>query len=373
MIAFARTDTSVLARWWWTVDRVTIAALMLLILIGAILTLAASPTVAERVGLPPYHFVMRQAVFLVPAIVAMVGVSLMPPLWVRRAAVVAFLFFLLLLALTLVAGSEIKGARRWIDIAGFSVQPSEFIRPTFAVVAAWLFAEHRTNPGFPGNHLSMALCAVVVGLLVLQPDFGMTLMVVAVWGIEFFMAGLPWVWVILLALLAVGGAAGGYFLLPHVAARVDRFLDPASGDSYQVTTSINAIQNGGLIGRGPGEGVIKAVLPDAHTDFIFAVAGEEFGVLACVVIVGLFALVVLRGLSRVMEERNLFVLLAVTGLLANFGLQAFVNMGVAVSLVPTTGMTLPFISYGGSSLLATALGMGMVLALTRRRLSSEVI
>ncbi len=367
MSAFTRTDTSILGHWWWTIDRWTMAAVALLILIGMMLTLAASPPVAERLSYTPYHFVQRQLVFLPFAIALLLGTSLMSPRGIRRLAMGLFGIALLLMLATFVFGTEINGARRWISLAGLSLQPSEFIKPAFAVLAAWLFAMPQSDGMSAGRYISIALYALVVGILLLQPDFGMTVVVSAVWFTQFFLAGLPVIWVMLFIVAGLGGAVGAYLLLPHVASRVDRFIDPASGDSYQVMRSLQAFGNGGAFGRGPGEGSVKSVLPDAHTDFIFAVAGEEFGLVACLIIVGLFAFIVLRGIASALKEHDLFIVLAVSGLLVQFGLQAFINMGSTLHLMPTKGMTLPFISYGGSSLVAVALCMGMVLALTRRR------
>ena len=272
-----------------------------------------------------------------------------------------------LLVLTLLVGPEIKGARRWLPVMSFSLQPSEIAKPAFAVVTAWMFAEHRLRPEFPGYRIGAALLMLMIGLLVLQPDLGMTVVVSTVWFTQLFAAGLPMIFVILLGILGIGGLVGAYFLLPHVASRIDRFLDPAAGDSYQINRSLEAFANGGIFGRGPGEGVIKTMLPDAHADFIFSVAGEEFGLIACLLLVALFAFVVIRGLGRLLQDQNFFVMLAGTGLVVMFGVQALVNMGSSLHLLPTKGMTLPFISYGGSSLIGLAFAMGMVLGLTRRR------
>ncbi|MFQ5774238.1 MAG: putative lipid II flippase FtsW [Kiloniellaceae bacterium] len=371
MIEFARTDTSVLGRWWWTVDRWTLAALVALMCFGAILMLAVSPAAAARIdGLGTFQLARRQILFLSIAVFAVVGVSLLDPRAVRRFAVLGLAGSLLLLILTLFVGAEIKGATRWLGIGGFSFQPSEFAKPFFAVAAAWMLAADTTEDGSPGLWMAATLWLVLVSLLLLEPDVGQSFVVTAVWGIQLFLAGLSLPWVGVLGLGAAMGLLGAYFALPYVAARIDGFLDPGSGDRYQIERSMEAFMNGGLFGRGPGEGRIKALLPDAHSDFIFAVAGEELGLLACLVILGLFAFVVLRGFARLLQEDSLFVLLACTGLLAQFGLQALINMASALHLMPTKGMTLPFISYGGSSLLALALGMGMVLALTRRRVGA---
>lgn len=368
---FARIDQSPVARWWWTVDRWSLAALFMLIGFGIVMSLAASPPVAERIGYDSMHFVRRHLAMLPLAVGIMFVVSLQPPRTIRRIALIGFGISLALLALTFVVGAEIKGARRWINLPGLSLQPSEFVKPTFAVVAAWLFTEQRLRPGFPGNLICTALFLAILAMLIKQPDIGMAAVVAAVWFAQFFMAGLRLYWVAAGALAGLGGLAGAYTYIPHVRGRIDRFLDPSVGDSYQVNRSIEAFANGGLWGRGPGEGTVKDVLPDAHADFVFAVAGEEFGVIICLVIVALFAFIVLRGLSRMSQEGSLFVLLAASGLLIQFGLQAAINMASSLHLIPTKGMTLPFLSYGGSSLLALGLGMGMMLALTRRRLGGS--
>lgn len=367
MIDMSRTDRSVVGRWWWTVDRWTLLAVFLLAGAGIILVAAASPPVADRIGFDSFHFVRRQLVFLGPALVLMVLISLMSPLWVRRMAAIGFVGAVVLLVATLFIGPEIKGANRWLNLGGFVLQPSEFIKPTFAVVVAWMLAEQRRTPGFPGGIISFALLGLLLGLLMMQPDVGMAMVVVAMWFIQVFVAGLALFWVAVFAILGVVILVGAYAIFPHVASRIDRFLDPSSGDTYQVETALNAFGNGGLFGTGPGEGIVKTILPDAHADFIFAVVGEEFGLIVALGILGLFAFLVIRGLARLLQEKDLFILLAVTGVLAQIGLQAVINMGVNMRLLPAKGMTLPFISYGGSSLLALAIGMGIVLAFTRRR------
>jgi cell division protein FtsW len=368
---FARIDQSPVARWWWTVDRWSLGALMALIAVGAVLSMAASPAVAVRIGYDPLHFVKRHLAAVPISLAIMFLVSLLPPRKIRRAAFVLFAVSMAMLVLTLVIGIEVKGARRWIGVAGMPVQPSELVKPTFAIVAAWLFAEQRRNPQFYGNWISIGLFMMIMAILIKQPDFGMAVVVAAVWFAQFFMAGLRFYW---LGIGLVGGVSmmlAAYEWLPHVTDRINRFLDPSAGDSYQVRRSLEAFMSGGLWGKGPGEGTVKDVLPDAHADFVFAVAGEEFGLVACILIIGLFAFIVLRGLSRLLQEQDQFVLLAATGLLIQFGLQAVINMASALRLIPTKGMTLPFLSYGVSSMLALALGMGMLLALTRRRLGGD--
>jgi cell division protein FtsW len=371
--SFTRLDTSLLGQWWWTVDRVLLGAIALLIGVGMVLIMAAGPPAAARIGAGTFHFVQRQFLFVPVAAVLVVGVSILPARQVRRLAVVLFGLFTLLLISTLVLSSDIKGASRWISFGPFALQPSEFVKPTFAVVTAWMFASARTQEGFPGNAIAILLMAIVGGLLVAQPDFGMTMVVACVWASQFFMAGLSLFWVVSLAAMGVGGAVLAYHMLPHVHDRVNRFLDPQTGDQYQIQKSMEAFTEGGLLGRGPGEGRVKEQLPDAHTDFIFAVAGEEFGLLLCLLIVALFAFIIIRASLRLRRENNLFVLLAASGLITQIGLQALINMASSLSLIPTKGMTLPFISYGGSSMLSTALCMGMILALTRRRAHGEVL
>jgi len=368
---FDRTNMSLLGRWWWTVDRLNVFALLLLVAIGSILVTAGSPPVAKRLDLPAFYFVHRHQVFLLIGMAAMFIISLLPPVAIRRLAVVGFCASIALMVLVPFIGVQTKGAHRWIDIMGLSIQPSEFMKPCFAVVMAWVCAEKHRRLDFPGYRIAIGLYLLVVVLLVAQPDIGMTLTVTAMWAIQLFISGLPFLWVFVMIALGTCGIFGAYHIFPHVAKRINNFLDPDAGDNYQIGRSLEAFRNGGLLGRGPGEGEIKQVLPDSHTDFIFAVAGEEFGVIVCLLILSIFAFVVLRGLTRVREENDLFVVLAVAGILAQFGIQSIINMGVAVNLFPAKGMTLPFLSYGGSSVVAIALGMGMMLALTRRRYGQQ--
>jgi cell division protein FtsW len=323
--------------------------------------------VAGRIGLDSFYLARHHLTVLPIALALIFSVSLLNPRAVRRLALLGFLVSMGFTVLTLLVGSEIKGATRWISLGGFSLQPSEFVKPTFAIVAAWLFSLPPGQGSIGGKAVSTLLFLAVVGTLALQPDLGMAAVVTATWCVQFFLAGLPAMWVLVCAALVVGGLVGAYLVFPHVTERVDGFLDPAAADSYQIDRSLEAFENGGLYGRGPGEGVVKQVLPDAHSDFIFAVAGEELGLFACLLIVVLFGFIVLRGYARLLNEHSLFVVLSGAGLLTTFGLQAVVNMASALHLIPTKGMTLPFISYGGSSLLALSLAMGMVLALTRRR------
>lgn len=363
----ARTDKSLFGQWWWTIDRWVFTVLIILMALGGVLNMATSPLMADRFNLHSFYFAQRHLMVLVPSFFGLVGVSLLTPPYLRHLAVLVFCSSILLLILVPFIGVEIKGARRWINLAGFSLQPSEFIKPSFAVVVAWLFTDKVTLFSLSGVSLAFFAYAVVMGLLLVQPDLGMSFMVSVIFFAQFFMMGLNLRWIIFGGVAGMGGLGVAYFLFPHVASRIDRFLNPASGDCYQVNRSLQAFMNGGLGGKGPGEGIVKKSLPDAHADFIFAVIGEEFGCLVCLALIFLFAFVVLRSFMRIFRETNLFIILSVTGLLTQFGFQALVNMASALHLIPTKGMTLPFISYGGSSMLALALGMGMVLGLTRRR------
>lgn len=372
-MALSRSDDSVLGRWWLTVDRWTLFAVATLIGFGYVMMLAASPAVAERIHQSRDVFILKQVVFLALAGLTVVGVSLLSPRGVWRLALFGCLAALALTAATLVMGVEIKGARRWISVPGMTVQPSEFLKPCFAVVAAWLLSEGQRVRHFPGMLLAGGVFALIAVLLKSQPDMGMLAVVAAVFFTQLFIGGLNLAMVGLGVGGLVGAAVSAYAFFPHVRSRVTRFLDPSSGDSYQVSTALEAFGNGGLLGRGPGEGRIKDVLPDAHADFVFAVVGEEFGMVICLVLLALFGFIVLRGLLRLLAEQDLFIVLASCGLVTSFGLQAFVNMASSLHLIPTKGMTLPFVSYGGSSVLAVALGIGMLLALTRRRARTETV
>jgi cell division protein FtsW len=370
-MSFSRADNSTLGRWWWTIDRWTLAALLALVGFGYVMMLAASPAVAERIGAASRNmFFIRQIVYLAAATALMVAVSMLSIRQVRMLGWLGLGVSVAMVAATLVIGVEIKGARRWLSVPGIgSIQPSEFLKPCFAIVAAWLIAEGKVNRRHGATLLAIIGFLGIAALLKGQPDIGMLLVVSAVFLAQFFVAGLNMFFVACIAGLGIAGAALAYTLFPHVQSRVHRFLDPESGDNFQVDVALQAFGHGGLLGRGPGEGRLKNVLPDAHADFIFAVAGEEFGLVVCLLILGLFAFVVVRGLVRLLGETDLFVVLASAGLLTQFGLQAFVNMASSLHLIPTKGMTLPFVSYGGSSVLAIALGMGMLLALTRKRLA----
>jgi cell division protein FtsW len=363
----SRAQPTLFSEWWRTVDRLTLAALGALMLGGIVLCLAASPPVAARIGLDPFHFVNRQVLFLIPAALVLIAASFLSPREIRKVALVVFAVSLVLTALTPYFGGEIKGARRWLVILGVNIQASEFLKPAFVILIAWLFAESAKRPEMPANSIALALLVVVVALLVLQPDFGQTMLIALVWGALFYIAGMRLIWVIGLAGAAGAGLIAAFFTVPHVAQRINRFLDPASGDTFNIDIATESFIRGGWFGRGPGEGTIKRVLPEGHTDFVFAVAAEEFGVVLCLILAALFAFIVIRALAKAMASDDSFIRFATAGLAMLFGLQSAINMAVNLHLMPAKGMTLPFISYGGSSLISLAYGMGMLVALTRER------
>lgn len=362
----SRLDKSPVATWWWTVDRWFLAAFLSLMGLGIVLSFAASPAVAERIGLGSFHFATRQIVYMIPAVMALLAVSFMTARQIRRFSLVMMGVMLVFMVAVLFVGIEVKGATRWLSLAGLSIQPSEFLKPAFVVICAWLFAEHRRQPDIPGNLFATILLGVVISLLLAQPDVGQTILVLGTWGVMFFMAGMPWLWIIVVGGLGAAGAVGAYTVFPHVAGRIDRFLT-GEGDTFQVDMGRDAVIQGGWFGVGPGEGTVKRMIPDSHADFVFSVAGEEFGIVLCLLIMSIFAFIVLRGLMTALKEEDDFTRFAVAGLVVVFGFQSIINMGVNLQLMPAKGMTLPFISYGGSSLIAVAISMGMVLALTRRR------
>jgi len=370
----SRADRSLFSDWAWTVDRWLLASLGLLIVAGLVFAMAGSPPVAERLHLPTFHFVNRQVLYLLPALAVMIATSFLSPRHVRRLALVIFVISLALVVATIFYGQEVKGAKRWI----FGVQPSEFLKPTFVVLVAWAFSEGARRKDVPGNLIALMLLPIAIAPLMLQPDFGQTMLISVVWAALFFMAGLHWIWVVGLGGLGGVSALLAYKFVPHVHTRIESFLEPpppVAGvpSNFQSETALESFIAGSWFGRGPGEGVIKRILPDSHTDFIFAVIGEEFGVLVCIALAGVFAFVVVRGLFSAARNSDPFCRFATAGLVMLFGLQSCINMAVNVHLMPAKGMTLPFVSYGGSSLISLSLGMGFLLAVTRKRPRSRVL
>ena len=369
----SRLDRNPIADWWWTIDRVLFVLITLLMITGIVLGLAGSPPVAERLGLPTFHFVIRQAENLAPAFIVMFLASFLTPRAVRRTALIVFVVGMALVVAALLFGVEVKGARRWINFAGLALQPSEFVKPAFVIMVAWAFSEGGRRNDVPGTYIGFFLLFATIIPLVLQPDIGQTMLISMVWVCLVFLSGLHLFWVIGLGGIGFGGLFAAYKLLPHVAERIDRFRNPASGDTFQVDNAVQSFVEGGWFGKGPGEGTIKRILPDSHTDFVFAVTAEEFGIIACLALLSVFAIVVLRGLYLARKSEEPFCRLAAAGLVILFGIQASINMAVNVHLMPAKGMTLPFISYGGSSLISLGLGMGFLLAVTRKRPRADYV
>ncbi len=364
---FSRTSQSITARWWWTVDRAMLAFIFVLYIIGAFMIATASPSVAIRIGAYEYLFLIKHFIVLLPSIIVMLVISLFDVDTLRRASMIAFVGCIVLLIYTLFFGLEVKGAKRWIDLPFFSLQPSEFAKPAFIVVTAWLMARYKENSQFKGHYYAWGIFLFLIALLLLQPDLGMTFVVTVSFFSVMFLAGLPFRYVFILAGLGVTAFVLIYMSFSHVQSRVDRFLNPESGDTYQIEKSLDAFKNGGITGTGPGQGEVKLRIPDAHADFIFSVAAEEFGLFFIIILIGIYGYIFVRGFNRIMDSDNLFIILSVGGLLTMFALQALVHMGSALHIVPTKGMTLPLISYGGSSLLSMSMVMGMILALTRKQ------
>lgn len=344
---------------------VTVGAALLTL--GLIMSLAASPAVAQKIKLPLYYFANKQVIFLALAATLMVGVSLLSLDNMRRLAVSVFMLSAVGIALTLVLGPDVKGASRWLYIFGVSVQPSEIIKPAFVVVCACLFARQNTRLDSSGAIYTFILLAGLCSLLVFQPDIGQMTLLIMVWIGVYFLAGASLFLLMFLCAVGLFGAYAIYLYLPHVTSRIDRFIDPSSGDTYQVDKAMEAVRASGLIGAGPGNGHVKFILPDAHSDYVFAVAAEEGGLIFAGIIVALFAFVIYRCFMHVLREPRHWVQLSVAGLTILFGLQACINLAVNLNLMPSKGMTLPFISYGGSSSIASALTFGLLLGLTRRR------
>ena len=363
----SRADKGLIADWWFTVDRVLLGCVLVLMAAGVLFSMAASPPVAARIGLDHFHFFTRQLVYLFPAVIVLLAASMLTIQTARRLALLVFVAGLGAMVAAILWGPEIKGAHRWLDLGPLNVQPSEFVKPAFAVCVAWFLAEGTRRPDMPGLWIGFGLFSLFAGLLVLQPDFGQLVLVSAVFGTLLLVYGISWFWIFGLGGVGVAGAAMAYFTFPHVASRVNRFLNPEDHDTFQVDVATQAFHNGGLMGTGPGGGSAKHILPDAHTDFIPSVIGEEFGFIACAVLIFIIGFIVLRVLRRALQASDPFVALALTGLVSMYGFQSFINLGVNLTLLPAKGMTLPFISYGGSSLIAMAFSMGLLLAFSRVR------
>ncbi len=362
----SRTSANPLARWWWQIDRTLLALFLLLFISGLILIGAAGPAVATRVGLDPSHFFIRHSVFAVIGVTAMFSVSMMNQALIRRGATIMFVGAVIGCLIALLYGADVKGARRWFYIGPFSVQPSEFLKPALFIMSAWLLSRPREAVKHWGLTSAVGLWALSAALLLLQPDLGMTIVTTVIWGAQMVIAGLPFLIILPLVVAGFVGLFVIYLTFPHVASRINRFIDSDAGDTYQIDKSLQAFANGGWFGEGPGQGDVIKYLPDAHADFIFAVAAEEMGFFAVIAIIWIYGMIILKSVRSVQNSKNLFIILAVCGLVGQIGLQAIIHMGSSVDLLPTKGMTLPFLSYGGSSLVSMGLIAGVLLALTRR-------
>ncbi|HEY4545801.1 MAG TPA: putative peptidoglycan glycosyltransferase FtsW [Pedomonas sp.] len=370
MTPFRRTDRTAVSRWFWTIDRVLLGLLLLLMSVGIVAVLSASPAAAHRYSggslrLGEMMYFQRHLFWVAVSLPVLIGTSMLSIQWLKRICLGGFAFFLLALMAVPFIGSDANGAARWISLGGFQFQPSEFIKPMFVVVTGWLLSTRYDDSTVPAFHVAGALMLVVIGFLVIQPDYGQSALIMAVWFAQAVLAGMS-LWIF--GVLAVGGLAGlgvAYMFVPHVQSRIDRFLF-AEGDTYQADKAMQCFQSGGIFGTGPGQGTVKMQLPEPHTDYIFAVIGEEFGMLACLCLAILYLAIISRVLLQMVNEEDPFTFLSVAGLTTQFGAQAFINMGVNLHLLPSKGMTLPFVSHGGSSFIATAFTMGLVLALTRR-------
>ncbi|HSV02708.1 MAG TPA: putative lipid II flippase FtsW [Phenylobacterium sp.] len=366
--AFPRSDRSPRGVWWWTVDRWILGVLAILIGAGVVLAFAASPAAAARMNVgDPFHFAVRQCVFAAGAAMLLISTSMLEVKGVRRAAFFIWLAAIAVMVALPFLGHNAKGATRWLEFGGFSLQPSEFMKPALIILVAWMFSEGQKGAGVPGVSIAFGLYFVSIGLLLIQPDVGQTVLITVAFGAAFWMAGVPLSWVMLLGGVAVAGLSSTYFLLPHVHSRVDKFISPDTADTHQVDAAAMAQAAGGLFGRGPGEGIMKRHVPDLHTDFIYSVGAEEYGLIFSLILISLFAFVVIRGLYRSLKLSDPFEQVAAAGLFVLVGQQTIINIAVNLDMIPTKGMTLPFISYGGSSMLAMGLTLGMALALTRRR------
>lgn len=364
---FARTDRSPLGIWWWTVDGVSLACILVLVLMGVALAFSSSPIAAAKHGIAfPFHYAVMQFGFALVSVVVLIAASLLSPKGVRRVGFFVFSGAIAVMALLPLMGHTAKGGRRWLDLGPIGLQPSEFLKPALVIMIAWMFAEGQKGRGVPGMTIAFGLYLLSAFLLIIQPDFGQTILITIAFGACFFVAGVPFRWILGLGAAALAGMVTSYFMLGHVKDRVAKFINPEGTDTYQIDRGLEAISAGGLVGPGPGEGVLKRYIPDLHTDFIYSVAAEEFGLVFSLVLIGLYAAIVIRGLLRALKLPDPFEQIAATGLFVLFGVQAVINIAVNLNLVPTKGMTLPFLSYGGSSMMAMGLTMGLALALTRR-------
>jgi cell division protein FtsW len=366
--AFPRTDRTRLGVWWWTTDHLLLGATAILVVIGVLLSFGNSPAAAARMNIgDPFHFAVRQCIFAALGTVILILVSMLNPRGVRRASFFIYFASIGLMVALFFMGHHAKGATRWVEISGFTLQPSEFMKPALIVLASWMFAEGQKGEGVPGVTIAFAFYFTAAALLLMQPDVGQTILITIAFGAAFFMAGVPMKWILGLGGAALAGSISLYFVFDHVASRVNKFLSPETTDTHQIDRAREAIAAGAWFGRGPGEGILKRQVPDVHTDFAYAGAAEEYGLVFSLFLIALFGFLIVRGLYKAMKLSDPFEQVAAGALFVLVGQQAFINIAVNLDLIPTKGMTLPFISYGGSSMLAMGLTMGMALALTRKR------
>ena len=365
-----RSNKSRLSDWWWTIDKVLLGSVIILIVFGIVLNLAASPPIAEKLNYTDqYIFVKKQFIFMSLGILITLFFSFLDMQHIRRLSLLIFFGSLCIMIFTNLFGSPIKGATRWIDLGIVSLQPSEFAKPSFIVLISWLMSESLKKE-VPGKFIAFIIYLIFAITLILQPDIGQTILITLTASIIYFITGMPLLVGFIIFLLSLTGTALSYLYLDHFSQRLNIFFNPSSGDTYQIDTANSAINNGGWFGVGPGDGVIKNILPDAHTDFIFSVAAEEFGLITCFIIILLYAFIVFRGVSRSLSQEDLFAKIASIGLISLICIQVGINIAVNLGIIPTKGMTLPFISYGGSSAISIAITFGLILAFTRVRRSS---
>ena len=376
MIFIARNDKSILSRWWWSIDHWNLIQILILASIGSIMILAAGSAVAVRNNLPELHFFIHHIYYLIFSVLAMSISSFLSKKGIIRISIIGFIISILLLFLVMIVGPDIKGASRWLIIGNMSMQPSEFIKPFFVIITAYLISQQYNEnkflpPLITRLHISLLLLIIILFFLFKQPDLGMSIIIILIWSGQLFLAGISLRWFLLLFSLLGCGILFGYYTLAHVKRRIDCFLNSPCEGMEQIKNSFTAYESGGLLGNGPGDGIIKNKISDAHTDFIFPVIAEEFGAIFCIIILLLTCSIVIRGLIRVYDKNDLFSLLSVGGLLILFGIQVLLNVSVTLGIVPTTGITFPFISYGGSSLLSISISMGIVLALTKKNYTGK--
>lgn len=354
-------------RWLMSIDQVQLFVVLLLIGIGVWVSIASTPAVAIKLGLKPFYFVQQHIAMIPIVLLLIIGLSTLKPRYIRTLSCLGYFGCVLLVTCTLLVGSEIKGARRWLNIFGFSLQPSEFLKPIMSIITAWLVSKQYKNRKFNGLALSFLSILLILLLLLKQPDVGMAVILVSTWVAQLFISGLSVFMIVSALVVGVASLTGMYFVLPHFADRINKFIfqNAEDNDLYQVEKSLEAFRSGGLFGKGPGEGTVKMSVPDSHSDFVFSVIGEEFGFFVCLSIITLFAILIIRPITKSIKASNLFCFSAVFGLSIQIMLQTIINIGSSLHLIPTKGMTLQFISYGCSSMLSSAICVGFLLALTK--------